>query len=348
MSPETVKLLARRLEEAERIVITSHIAPDGDAVGSTLALLRALKSLPKKVWAILPSHVPGNLGFLLADETEVIRYDPRQDDPILEGADLFVMVDCAYPERAGEVGKKMLGLDVPLAVIDHHSTNSLYGRDNYVVPGAAATGALVMNILDALGIEIGLDLALPLYVALVTDTGNFSYPGTTPVTHQKAERLLAAGVRPYEVQRKLYLNRSSEFMRLAGMSLLNVQIGYQGLIAYSVIHHDLYRKFTPNLDELTLLPPYLLAIEKIEVGVLFLEYEPGRILVELRSQGLINAAEVARKFGGGGHAGAGGTRIGGDLPDIVFRVLSEVDRRLRANLSLGESEDKRSELWRRN
>lgn len=347
MTSEALAAVVERIRSAGRIVITSHIQPDGDAVGSVLALLRALKSLGKKAWAISPSHVPHGLRFLLKGENEIIAYDPAQDNPILEAADLFIIADCADPERSGGIGMRMLSLPQKVVVIDHHSTNGLYGQFNYVLPGVSSTAAMVMDVLEELGVNLTLDLALPLYVGIASDSGSFSYPGTTPLTHRKAGRLLEAGVNPYEVHRRLYLDRSSEFMRLVGMALLNVQIAFEGAIAYSVIHHDLYRKFMPRLDELPLLPPYLVAIRDIEVGVLFLEYKPRKILVELRSQGLVNVAEVARMFGGGGHAGAGGTRIGGEMSDVVFRVLTEVNRRLVRNRKTGASEEKRSDVWRR-
>jgi len=335
------------IDRAERIVLTSHIQPDGDAVGSTLALLRALKAVGKKTWAIIPSHIPYGLRFILAGDNEIIRYDPRHDDRILEEADLFIMIDCAGADRAGNLGAKIVSLPQPLIVVDHHSTNRFFGTLNYVIPGASSTGALIMNILDALEVELTLDLALPLYVAIVTDTGNFNYPGTTQRTHEKAGRLLAAGVQPYEVHRKLALDRSSAFMRLAGIALLTAQVGYEGKIAYSVIHHDLYRRFTPRLDELPALPVYLLTVRGIEVGILFLEYEPGKILIELRSQGLVNVAEVAKLLGGGGHAGAAGARVRGEAAGVIYRTLTEVDARLRRARDRENSEEHRSEVWRK-
>jgi len=342
-----MKTAAEAIKTAGSIVITSHIKPDGDAIGSSLALLRALKTIGKKCQAISPSHVPCGFLFMLEYEDEIKRYEPSRDDSILEKADLFIVLDCSDIFRSGEVGDKMMELGTPMLVIDHHSTNESFGTYNYVIQDASSTGALVMNVLDELAIPLTLSVALPLYIAIVTDTGDFNYPCTTPKTHEKAARLLEAGVKPYEIHRKLALDRTIDFIRLAGMAIFNVQFAHNQEVAFSVIGYDLYRKFTPRIDELVMLPPYLISIRGVEVGVLFLEFEPGHILVDLRSQGLINVAKLARELGGGGHSGASGVRLRGEMSNIVQQVIQSAGNRLnRAHLK-GADEARRSKILSR-
>ncbi|MDP8247884.1 MAG: DHH family phosphoesterase [Candidatus Tritonobacter lacicola] len=335
------------LKAARSVVVTSHIQPDGDAVGATVALLRALKIMGKECRAISPSHIPGGFMFVLRDENEVVRYDPDRDDGFLGEADLFVIVDCSNLERAGEVGEAMAALSTPILVIDHHATNVGFGTHSFIGRDVASTGELLMDLFEALGLPISPEIAVPLYVAILTDTGGFNYPRTTKKTHRRAGELLAAGVKPFEIHRKLSLDRTLEFMRLAGLAVFNTNLGYGDEIAYSIIHNDIYRKFTPRVDELIMIPPYLTSIHGVEVGALFLEFEPGRIIVELRSKGLVDISLVATKFGGGGHSGAGGARLEGEMPGVVYRVLSEIEKLL-VEARRGEvSEDLRGEVLSR-
>lgn len=342
-----MKEAVEAIKRAGSIIITAHIRPDGDAVGSTLAMLRGLTAIGKECRAISPSHIPDGFIFMLEYKDEVVRYQPERDDEILKKADLFIVLDCADLERAGRVGEKMAELGTPILVIDHHSTNETFGTCNYIIHEASSTGALVMNVLDELNLPLTLSIAVPLYIAIVTDTGDFNYPCTTPKTHEKAARLLAAGVSPYEIHRKLALDRTVDFIRLAGMAIFNVQFAHDTEIAFSVIGYDLYRKFNPRVDELVMLPPYLISIRGVEVGILFLEFEPGWVLVDMRSQGLISVAGLAKKRGGGGHSGAAGVRIRGEMADIVQQFIHDAGERLnRAHLK-GANEARRTRIWRR-
>jgi len=333
------------LQAAERVVVSAHLNPDGDAVGSIVALSRALQSLGKTCWAINSSPVPRGLAFLLKEEDEVRTYQPSRDAAILASADLFVLLDCAALERAGPIGRKMRALRKVMLVIDHHSTNEGYGTINYIHDNASSVCELIMDLLERLKVPLTPDLALPLYIGIVTDTGDFNYPSTTRATHVKAGKLLETGINPYEIHRRLSLDRSLEFIRLTGLAIFNTQLGAGGAIAYSVVHYDVYRKFTPRVDELALLPPYLLSIGGVEVGALFLEYEPNRILVEIRSQGLVNAAAVAKKFGGGGHTGAAGMRIEGEMDGAVFQVVAEIRKGLAEAERKGVTEEFRTRMW---
>ena len=338
---------AEAIRQARAVVLTSHIQPDGDALGSTLGMLRGLKSLGKNARAISPSHVPYGFTFMLEGEEEVVRYDPARDDPVLEAAELFLVLDCAALDRAGEVGEKMGELGRPTLMIDHHTTNESLGTYNYIIHEASSTAALCIDVLEALGVELTLPIATPLYIGILTDTGNFNYPSTTPRTHEKAARLMAAGVKPYEIHRQLALDRTVDFIRLAGLALFNVQFARSGEIAYSVVGYELYEKFSAQVDELVMLPPYLIAIRDVEVGLLFLEYEPGKILIELRSQGLINVGTLAKSLGGGGHSGAAGIRLEGEMADIVYQIIQDASIRLELAHAKGDEEERRSRIWRR-
>jgi len=337
--------IIQAIRGAEQVVVASHLNPDGDAIGAVLAFRRAMIHLGKKCRAINSSPVPRGLAFLLKDESEILTYLPGRDDRLLAQADLFVLLDCAALDRAGPVGRKMRALRKVMVVIDHHSTNAGFGTINSIHDHASSSCELVMDLLERLKVPLTRALALPLYVGIVTDTGDFNYPSTSRATHEKAGRLLTHGINPYEVHRTLALNRTLEFIRLTGLAIFNTQIGYGGAVAYSVVHHDVYRKFTPGVDEMAMLPPYLISIGGVEVGALFLEYEPNRILVELRSQGLISAAGVAKKFGGGGHSGAAGMRMEGEMADAVFRVLTEIQKKLAAAQRQGATEELRTKMW---
>ncbi len=335
------------IRRARSVAVTSHIQPDGDALGSTLGMLRALREAGKEARAISPSHVPSGFTFMLDHPDEVVRYDPERDDPVLEAADLCLILDCASLERAGEVGEKMAELGRPMVMIDHHTTNEAFGTWNYIVHEASSTAALCVDILDELGFPLTRPVSVPLYIGILTDTGNFNYPSTTPVTHEKAARLLNAGVNPYEIHRKLALDRSTDFIRLAGLSIFNVQFSRSREIAYTVVGHEIFRRFHPRVDELVMVPPYLISIRDVEVGILFLEYEPGKILVELRSQGLINVATLAKSHGGGGHSGAAGVRCQGEMSDIVQQIVQDAGVRLELAHSQGDEETRRDLIWRR-
>ncbi len=338
--------LISALETSRTPVITAHIRPDGDAVGSMVALKRALNRMGTSAQALSPSPVSQGLQFFLDDE-EIPSYLPQRDNSILEQADLFVVMDCGDLQRVGRMGEVMKKLKTPMAVIDHHSTNESFGDINYIQPEASSTCMVLIDIIDELGLPLTYDLALPLYVGMVTDSGNFSYPNTGPRTHRQAARLVEAGVKPYRVYRHLHLNQTLEFARLSGLATFDIHLAYQGEVAYSVIQYDLYKKFTPRVDELVNIASTLLAIHGVEVGVLFLEYAPDRIVVEIRASGLINAAAAAKKFEGGGHSGAAGVKMDGEMVKIVFRVLEEIERRIIQARQEGVTEERRSEIWAR-
>ena len=305
--------ICRVLREKDRFLIACHENPEGDAIGSELALALALRKMGKTATVLNADPVPANLLFLPGAGTVVFTEDGSKYD-------VAVVVDCGSPERTGRVGQELR--KCPLLVnIDHHRTNGDLGELALVDPDAAATGLLVHRVLSAMGYEIDLDVATNIYVAVLTDTGSFHYGSSSPEAFEVAGEMVRRGVDPWAVAEQVYETQSALRLRLLGRVLDSLEVSADGRVACITTMRDDLREFASSKDALEGFINYPRSIVGVEVAVSFREEEGGVFRVSFRSKGRVDVSAVAARFGGGGHRNAAGCTVPGTLADVKKRVF---------------------------
>lgn len=319
--PDDWPAAVERLRAADEVALACHVGPDGDALGSMLALGAGLRSLGKSVvasWGGEPFEVPAAYGFLPAVDLLV----PPEDFPATP--DLLVTFDTGSVDRLGTLGDRVTSAGC-CVVVDHHASNTRYGALNLVDETAAATAVLVAELLDRLGVELTPETAAPLYTGLVTDTGSFKYAATTPSVHALAGRLLATGIRHDLISRAIYDTAPFGYVQLLGAACSRAQldptaVGGLGLAWTSVPVEDLARAGLGLADVEGVIDVLRIA-QEAEVAVV-LKGDPleGGWKVSTRSKGSIDVGAVCTSLGGGGHRFAAGFSAA-DAPDDVLDRL---------------------------
>jgi phosphoesterase RecJ-like protein len=304
--------ICRVLREKERFLIACHENPEGDAIGSELALALALRKMGKTATVLNADPVPANLLFLPGADTVVFAEDGSRYD-------VAVVVDCGSPERTGRVAQELR--KCPLLVnIDHHRTNGDLGELSLVDPDAAATGLLIHRVLSAMKYEIGLDVATNIYVAVLTDTGSFHYGSSSPEAFEVAGEMVRRGVDPWAVAEQVYETQSAHRLRLLGRVLDSLDVSSDGRVACITTMCEDLREFASGKDALEGFINYPRSIVGVEVAVSFREEEGGFFRVSFRSKGRVDVSAVAARFGGGGHRNAAGCTVPGTLEGVKKRV----------------------------
>jgi len=312
--------ICRVFRERERFLIACHENPEGDAIGSELALALALRKTGKTATVLNSDPVPENLLFLPGADT--VRSD--EDGSRYEVA---VVLDCGSPERTGRVGAELR--KCPLTVnIDHHLTNGRHGDHCLVDPEAAATGVLVYRILSTMGIPVDPSIAVNLYVSILTDTGSFRYSNANPEAFEIAGEMIRHGVDPWSVSEKVYESQSRERIGLLGRVLSSLEIAGGGKIAAITTMRKDLDEFRLKKDSLEGFINYPRSIAGVEVAVAFREEGDGEFRVSLRSKGRVDVARIADGFGGGGHRNASGCSVRGPLSDAKRRVFEALGKAL--------------------
>lgn len=300
---------------ARKVVVTTHRKPDGDAAGSMIAMARMLRGLGHDVvmWHVEGPGLPDHLTWLLAPgETVVSGPVDDHDERIV------VSVDAATSHRVTDDDPCTLG--APIINIDHHHDNPLWGHFNLVDGGASSTAEMVVRVADALGVTIDEDIALPLYVGLVTDTGRFSYANTGAEAHVVAARLVDAGVEPAVVYRRLFEGVPLGDMRLFGHALASSRSELGGRFVVAVITDaDVAAAGGTDSDGVA---EALRAVEGAEVSAVIRQV-PGGWRVSSRASGdAVDVSAIAALEGGGGHRAAAGFSSERD-PDDIIRMMCE-------------------------
>jgi bifunctional oligoribonuclease and PAP phosphatase NrnA len=314
--------VAEILRERRHVLLLNHVSPDGDCLGSTLALARALWARGQQATVGSSDGVP-----------DVYRFLPDSDRVVQalaagESFDAVVYMECSTPERAGDLAGRAAG--IPLVInIDHHLSNSGFGDIVLLDVDAAAVAEIVFPIVADLQPVLDPDTAACLLTALVTDTGSFRYTNVRPRSFDVAAALVRAGARPATVFSEVYENRSAGSVRLLGMALSRMAMSEAGRIAWTAVTQAMLRDSGTSMEESEGIVGALRAIRGVRVAALFKE-EPDGIRVSLRGAGSVRANVIAEAFGGGGHAAAAGFTAVGPLEEVVQRTLAEIRRELGA------------------
>lgn len=303
-------------------VILEHEKPDGDAVGSGLAMVQALLALGKQAILVSSDPHPAVYDFLPGKPyyTRAAYLEPADFSP-----EAAVFLDCTDPERSGAGLKFASGKYV--INIDHHVSNSLFGDARLVRPEASATGEIVFGVLKALDVEITPDIATCLYVAIVTDTGGFRYQNTSGECLRVAAALLEKGVSAWGVADQVFETRSVSSVILLGKALDTLKLYRGGKIAAVTVTRAMLKAAGAAPEETEGIIGYPRSLTGVEVALLFREDQDGRgFHVSMRSRTRVDVSAVAVSLGGGGHPRAAGVLLKGDLAEVTGKVLAALDR----------------------
>ncbi len=307
------------VRKAKTVVIASHIDPDGDAIGSSLAWALILKKMGKDVIVYNRNAVPYSYEFLPGADLFV--------DHLPETCDLLCLLDCSEFERAGKELVAWRGYDQSLC-IDHHLTADLAADINLVYSQACATGELIYELALCLDPGFKLDVAVNLYTAILTDTGSFRYSNSTPSSFAIAGDLVARGVEPWGVTQQVYESQPVGRIKLAGRVLETLRISASGKAASVWVTQKMFDETGTNSEYTDGLVNYPRSIAGVEVAFMARETGLKEYKLSFRSRGMVNVAALAAEFGGGGHHNAAGCRLQGSLPQLIDQVFAIIDNSL--------------------
>ncbi|WDM02764.1 bifunctional oligoribonuclease/PAP phosphatase NrnA [Alicyclobacillus cycloheptanicus] len=303
-------------------LIVTHERPDGDAIGSSLAVAHILRSLGKKFTFMVSEPLPHRFSYLpMFDTAEMIA------SPVVRTYKRVIAVDCADEARFAPVAA-CIDEFAEIVNIDHHQTNPRYGAAAWVDPAAAATCELIYHVARGLDVPLETGLAMCLYTGILTDTGGFAYPSTTRDIHQIAAELLACGVQPYEIAEPAMQSRSWEQVHLMQMALANLAVSNDGSYAALYVTRGMIDGAGATDDDAEGLVEFARSIDTVEVGMLFRETVDGKVKVSLRSKRRVDVSRIAQTFGGGGHARAAGCTLAADLDTAMTTVVEQVEQAL--------------------
>lgn len=304
------------INEYDNIFICSHVQPDGDNIGSTLALYMAIKKKKENVKVVKTDEIPSD--YLFLPNIQVFK-----EYSLDEQVDLFISLDSSDVERLGP-GKELLKKAKKIINIDHHVTNNGFGDINIVLPSASATGEIVYKFIKHMNAEIDKDIATCLYTAISTDTGRFMYSNTTYETHLIASELLKTGIDINNINIHLYQNRSMERTKLFLEAINNMDFHLDGKVGIAVVTQDMLSRNNAKLEDSEGIVSFIRDTSTIEVACLLKEISEKEIKVSLRSKQHVDVSKIALNFGGGGHIRAAGCTIYDTIDNAKKVVLDEI------------------------
>lgn len=320
-SPEMSQIV-EAIRARQRFVLSSHSRPDGDSIGSQLAMAYALRALGKEARLVNKDRAPAMLQPFPGVGTIEIA------DTVPDTFDAAIIMECSDLARTG-----VAGLDRSFVInIDHHPGNTGYGQINWFDSSAAACGEMVFDLVEALGVPISVEIATHVYVAILTDTGSFHYANITPRTFTIARRCLEAGVAPVAVSRQVYDSNSMGRLKLFGAVLSAMQIDSTGRIAILYLDHAMAREAGGTYEDVEGLINQPLTVKEIQAVVFFKQSEGDEYRVSMRSKGHIDIGAVAKQFGGGGHKNAAGCTVVGGIDTLQRRFIENMTQAIDAHL----------------
>lgn len=318
--------ILRTIESARRLLVTAHAEPDGDAVGSMLALGLALERKGREVVLYNESPIPAVYRFLPGVERILRRL------PDAAAADAAVVLDCAGFERVGAAAGAIARLPCVIN-IDHHASNPGFGTLCLIDETACATAEIVFRLIGALGIQPDRRIATCLYTGILTDTGSFRFSNTNEAAFAVSLALVRCGVDPSEVARHVYGSYSLGRIKLLNLALDSIEISPNGKLSMMTVTRAMLAETRTQPEDADGLINYARRIKDVRVAALIQEQPPNgteggrpRLHVSLRSDGSVDVAEYAAGFGGGGHRRAAGFQIDAGLAEIKARLLGWAER----------------------
>ena len=311
------------LDKADEVCLACHVRPDADALGSMLAVAHALRAPGRR-----PQRVVASFGDEPFEVPEILRFLPglsllSPPDAYPHRPEVMVTFDAGSIDRLGLLAGHASRAD-QLIVIDHHASNTRFGTVNLIDPGAAATAMLVLDLIDAAGLELTRDIGFGLYSGLVADTGSFKFPATTPEVHQAAARLLSTGIEPGMVARELWDRAPFGYLGLLsavlGRAVLEPDAaGGHGLVWTTVTRAD-RAAHGLSLDAVESVIDVVRRTDEAEVAIVLKQSDDGLWQASARSKGKVDVGRACSQLGGGGHRNAAGVTLDGSAGDAIARL----------------------------
>jgi phosphoesterase RecJ-like protein len=315
-------LLKKLLIENNSFLITTHVNPDADAIGSEVAVYLVLKELGKKVNIINYNETPYNLTFL--DSENVIKqYNSTKHDPVINYVDVIICVDFNRADRTVKMKEILVESSNTKICIDHHQEPEDFIDYNFIDTNYSATGEIVYDFIKKTNIvKLSYDIVYPLYAAIMTDTGSFRFERTTPALHRMISEMIELGVIPGEVYNKIYDESKFSKIKLLGRALNSMQLsGKKQNVGYMILTQKDFDETGAVESDTDGFVNNALSVEYVKIGILFIELKDG-FKMSFRSKGNIPVSKLAGEFGGGGHTNAAGARFfNKQLKDILPEVL---------------------------
>ncbi len=322
-----IETLAAELKPGRTAVLSTHINADGDGCGSETALARLLAQLGVHARIVNPTPWPSMFDFLV----EGVEERSAEGARAFEGADLLIVLDISDVGRLGGLADTVRALEIPRMVIDHHVPSDEPPGETIVSDIAAcATGELVFDFARVLGLEITPLIARSLYTAILTDTGGFRFSNTSPRCHAIAGQLLAAGVDPEEMYRRIYASVSVGRLHLLRDALETLEVDEENGVSWIALPAGALERYGVRAEELDGLAEHPRSVAGTRMAIFFRDLGHGKVKVSFRSTGEVDVNRFARTFGGGGHAKASGALIQGDLDGVRDRVIGAAREYLRS------------------
>lgn len=321
---DSYQTILSTLEECKTVLVTTHVRPDGDALGSSAAMAMALRNKGIAAKVLLLSHLPTKYAFVFR-ENDIAHVDAEKGWPgelSLDAFDALLVVDTGTWSQLPGLRERIENWPRPKLVVDHHLTQENWADAKLVVTEAAAAGEIVAELLDQWGVELDRSIATALYLAIASDTGWFQFSNTRPYTLRLAARLMEAGVDTDSLYQALYQNERAERIALQTRAQGSLELLCDGRLAVMRIAKKDFEETGANVPDTENLINIPLQVRTVQVSLVFTEpREPGPVRVSLRSKGQVDVARFAEKFGGGGHARAAGLKVEGTLLEVHDRVV---------------------------
>ena len=304
------------IDGAQRVLVSSHARPDGDAIGSILACGMMLEQLGKQVTLVSSDPVPRLYRWLPCVD------DIQHTEEVTGDFDLAILLECDGLERSRVHGLEGLLADKRVVNIDHHASGKPFAAINWIEPEASAVAEMVFDLARAAKVRITPEMATCLYTAVLTDTGSFGYAGTDAQTLRLAAELVQFGASPAAIAQQVYFSNPLSKIELLGAALATLR--RDGRLAWLWVTHDDMQRAHAAEEDCEGIVNYAIAIAGVDVAVFLRELPDQRVRLSLRSKGAVDVARIAETFGGGGHTNASGCTLPGPLPQATQEILARL------------------------
>lgn len=317
MNKVDLTTIAAELKKTKKVIILTHENPDGDAIGSALALSKAMQANGSKVVVFSPDNPPSSFDFLDGFNDIKIASDPEVIELVRKGYRIIV-VDGSSPNRCG-ISNFPPGSD-PI-VIDHHPTIEDYGQMVFVDTTKSSTAENIFHILNTAGMQIGLTISECLFTGIITDTGSFKYPNATSETFEITAQLLKSGMSTAKVSSMIYERMSYANRKLLGRAMERLSVSFGGKFAITAVTWKDMNEFEAELRDTDFIIDEIRKLGGCEIYVFAKEYRPDQFRISMRGRGMFDLSQLALKYGGGGHHDAAGFNATGDWLFVRANLL---------------------------
>ncbi|MEA1939345.1 MAG: bifunctional oligoribonuclease/PAP phosphatase NrnA [Candidatus Caldatribacteriota bacterium] len=315
------------IKENDSFLITAHVSPDGDAIGSEIALYIILKKLKKKAAIVNQDKIPKIYKFLTGSDN--LSYYFRKNDIDLNFIDVIIALDSSNAKRIGELYKQ-IDTKKTIINIDHHCSNEIYGTYNYIDTLASSTGEIIYDLIECIDLDLlDKDIATCLFVAIMTDTGSFRYSNTSEKTFRIASKLMSTGINPHIISNNVYNQKTYSELILLGEVLLTLETNDSNYVSWVTVSRDMLERSNAIDENTEGIIDVVTSLENTEISILFRETVDNNVKVSFRSKGNFDVNNFALKFNGGGHPNAAGCMCKGKIKNIKNKILSELFEKLK-------------------